>query len=305
MSVFDSRPLSALAIFAVTLGFGLSTWEAEAACPSPYHDDDCDDPGSDVCHIDGTAWACYLDAADSFVTVVQDYSGDKDYEAWGEIDGVEFCCEVDDSEAVGGGPITLIKAWQTTATDWDTTINFTYDSGSNNLQSSDTHTLSAVADGLDGDDEIHGSECSDANYSEVLKGGDGNDYIYGGAGDDQLEGGAGINYMWGDEGNDTMIGDSNSDEQHGGEGDDILSSGAGEDFLYGDDGADTICGGLGTDYLFAGDTDNSSVDKLWGKSAADLIFCQSDETMWSSLSRNEGDVCDIAYELTAKPPACP
>ena len=63
--------------------------------------------------------------------------------------------------------------------------------------------------------------------SDVLQGGDGDDFVYGDAGDDELQGGNGDDFLYGEDGDDTLSGES------------------GDDLLDGFPGANQIDGGLG------------------------------------------------------------
>ena len=90
------------------------------------------------------------------------------------------------------------------------TINFTYDFGTN------------------GNDAILGSAGNDRLYgkrgNDTLNGGDGNDFLYGNQGNDFLNGGGG---------NDSLSGGDGRDALNGGDGSNTLTGGAGADvFIF-------------------------------------------------------------------------
>ncbi len=92
--------------------------------------------------------------------------------------------------------------------------------------------LYVYASGGAGADAIIGSP--NPTVSDLIYGGDGNDYI------------------WGGPGNDTIDGDSNDDVIYGGDGADYLDGGTGNDEIYGGDGNDNIEGEAGSDNLYGG-----------------------------------------------------
>ena len=118
--------------------------------------------------------------------------------------------------------------------------------GTDTVQSSVTHTLSANVENLTltGSGNVNGAGNALGNTltgnagNNVLDGGDGNDSISAGTGNDTLLGGAG---------NDTLNGGTGNDVMLGGEGRDSLIGGAGNDvFIYMQGhGSDTVNGGTG------------------------------------------------------------
>jgi Ca2+-binding RTX toxin-like protein len=108
----------------------------------------------------------------------------------------------------------------------------------------------------------------------------------GGQGTDVLVGGNGQNYLYGEEGRDWLYGGAKNDYLDGGSGEDNLYGGAGNDTLVGGDGSDFLDGQGGNDYLIGGYLIRGVAygdgwrDKLWGGSgydyawydAADLVY---------------------------------
>ncbi|MCT0208868.1 calcium-binding protein, partial [Synechococcus sp. CS-1332] len=79
-------------------------------------------------------------------------------------------------------------------------------------------------DALDGDDYVYGG-----GFADVLKGGNGHDWMVGGDGDDHLDGGAGNDVLQGGSGRDWLIAGSGNDNLNGGAGDDLYVIGMGGD----------------------------------------------------------------------------
>lgn len=103
-----------------------------------------------------------------------------------------------------------------------------------------------------GDDLIVGTHLDRADYTEILRGNAGDDWIYGGDGDDDLLGLPGNDVLYGGPGDDRLYGGTENDELHGGVGSDILRGEEGSDQLFGGEQADTLNGGPGFDDLFGG-----------------------------------------------------
>ncbi len=116
--------------------------------------------------------------------------------------------------------------------------------------------------GLEGDDVLNGGHGPD-----TLNGGDGEDritggpdgheadqsnVIYAGAGDDRAEGGGGNDFLYGQEGNDSLAGGFGADRIEGQGGDDVLTGGALSDLVFGGDGNDFVNGGFGHDRINGG-----------------------------------------------------
>lgn len=89
--------------------------------------------------------------------------------------------------------------------------------------------------------------------SDLLIGGDGNDFLASGAGDDGLFGGNGNDRLQADDGNDVVFGGAGSDALFGAFGNDFLSGGAGSDLLEGQDGTDILVGGDTQDLMKGGE----------------------------------------------------
>ncbi|WP_353845754.1 calcium-binding protein, partial [Crocosphaera sp.] len=159
------------------------------------------------------------------------------------------------------------------------------------------------ADGGEDNDRIY----IDAQITNLIKGGMGNDVIMGGVGDDNFEGNSGSDVLVGGEGNDTLSGGDDQDKLEGGMGNDFLKGEEADDTLLGEDGDDTLLGGDGNDNLagnkdddfLSGESGNDSLDggegndKLWGGEGEDTIHGQSGE---DELEGNLGD--DVLYGQT-------
>ena len=89
----------------------------------------------------------------------------------------------------------------------------------------------------------------------VVKGGDGNDYIWTGEGNDKIYGGNGNDTLLGAGGNDSIYGEAGNDLIVGGNGMDLLDGGSGADrFLAKDNYKDVIWGGADSDVLLSSDS---------------------------------------------------
>ncbi|EAQ25568.1 probable extracellular nuclease [Roseovarius sp. 217] len=126
----------------------------------------------------------------------------------------------------------------------------------------------ADADGSDtifggaGNDEIHTGSWSDGDdglsnistglMGDMAFGGDGDDILRGAGGNDFLAGEAGDDDIGGGGGVDSIVGGAGNDVLAGNGGDDIISSGDGDDVAMGGDGDDMIGGGLGNDMVSGG-----------------------------------------------------
>ncbi|WP_267958368.1 Hint domain-containing protein [Cereibacter sphaeroides] len=108
-------------------------------------------------------------------------------------------------------------------------------------------TFTNVIRGGGGNDTIDGRGGADSLYGD-----DGNDSVIGGAGDDLVEGGTGNDTLQGDAGRDILDGGAGDDSLSGGADADILSGGTGSDQLDGGDGDDLLDGGEGSDTLTGG-----------------------------------------------------
>ena len=121
--------------------------------PSNWDAASCSVGGTPVCDWNGSGeWLCNVSAAagNSNVTVVSDYlttSGD-DYEAWGDVNGVLFCCEaecdVETNVRIEGSPGSDV-------------LTFEYSALTYNLNSACGNNISGTINGNNGNDTIRGS----------------------------------------------------------------------------------------------------------------------------------------------------
>ncbi len=286
-----------------------------SACPSGFGDCfvDLDGSPNQVCYSDtgagGTVtWMCDARPWDSLdndlpakINVVSDYDLTVDLEAWGEVDGVQFCCNVNN--------VTHVEVHGSKYSD---TLQLEWQAGTYNLEYPEC--VSAKVFGHVGGDYISGSNDATGSYAEELYGGDGNDSMFGRDGDDGMSGGDNNDTMNGGDGIDTMLGEAGDDTMIGGGGDDIMTGGddndlmagyGGDDDMDGGPGADIMCGdghSLG-DTLVAGDSDASSVDKLWSTSTLDTTACGASSTLWDGVSIGDVD-CGSSY-ISSRPAFCP
>ncbi len=237
--------------------------------------------------------------------MVQDYSGDHDYEAWGHVDGDTFCCAIDDTN-----PITAFEIIGSDAADQ---LHFTWNSNTDNLLPAGVSSITAKIRGAGDDDLITGSDYGGAGYAETLEGGADDDTILGNRGDDILNGDAGADTMLGGAGVDTMDGGAGDDTMLGGNDDDTMDGGADDDGMSGGEGDDTMDGGTGSDSLcgngaISGDilTESSAdgaVDYLWGAVSSDEEYCFEASTYWSGNPTI--NTCTGNTELDDPPAGCP
>ncbi|MEO1951276.1 calcium-binding protein [Thioclava sp.] len=119
-------------------------------------------------------------------------------------------------------------------------------------------------DGTEGNDKIEGSP----SHGQVLRGMNGNDWIFGNRSDDKLYGNAGSDYIDGYHGNDTISGGYGYDTIDGGKGHDVIYGNAGNDVIAGGSDNDTIHGDDGNDTIFGG----SEEDLIYGNIGDDMVF---------------------------------
>ncbi len=166
-----------------------------------------------------------------------------------------------------------------------------------------------MINGGDGDDIITGDDESrvasatdetfdaNANGSDMLFGGAGNDEIHVGSWADGDDGfmnthtGTGADFASGGEGNDILIGDSGADTLRGDAGEDTIKAGNGADFVDGGSGNDNLDGGNGSDIIYGGTGDDIATggaggDTLVGQDGDDVLSGGSSGDM---LFGGEGD----------------
>jgi Ca2+-binding RTX toxin-like protein len=128
--------------------------------------------------------------------------------------------------------------------------------------------------------------------NDVVRTGDGLNWVSGGGGDDRIIGGRQLDILDGGAGNDDICGGFGFDILYGGDGDDRLQSGAdptrmfggdGDDLLlvtarsatmWGDEGRDRLIGGAESDWLSGG----AGADVLTGGASGDTFVFSADET---------------------------
>jgi Ca2+-binding RTX toxin-like protein len=132
----------------------------------------------------------------------------------------------------------------------------------------------------------------------VLRGEAGSGSGYGNDLDNTIAGNFFDNVLFGRGGSDIMIGGDGNDWLFGEEGWDTLAAGGDNDWLFGNAGNDTLDGGDGNDMLFGG----ADADTLTGGSGADtFVFESAAETSWygftdaiTNFSSAEGDRIDLS-----------
>jgi Ca2+-binding RTX toxin-like protein len=107
----------------------------------------------------------------------------------------------------------------------------------------------------------------DSEFSDILSGHAGNDYIDAKGGNDYLEGGMGKDFLLGGGGGDTILAEKKDSDDAGGDGDDYVDAGAGVDRVSGGGGDDEIHGGSEGDGLTGG----SGRDTIYGDEGDDKI----------------------------------
>ncbi len=172
---------------------------------------------------------------------------------------------------------------------------------------SDPTKKGLTLDGGAGDDMIIASK-----YSDVLKGGDGNDdisayqggndTIYGGAGNDNISCGDGNDLVDCDDGNDYVQASKGNDTIYGGEGDDYIKGGEGDDLIYGDDGDDSLYGEEGNDKIYGGDGDDyitgkDGNDSLYGDEGNDTIYADDGDDVIYGGAGNDRVTGDAGNDL--------
>lgn len=123
---------------------------------------------------------------------------------------------------------------------------------------------------------------------DVIRGGDGGDFLYGEGGPDEIYGGLGDDLIHGNGGNDLAWGESNADEIWGDGDDDVLDGGPDADLIFGNAGVDTAYGQAGNDDIFGGtNADGSSDvgDLLYGNAGEDRIYGDNDTMTGAGAAR--------------------
>ncbi|MCB6179513.1 Hint domain-containing protein [Rhodobacter sp. Har01] len=177
-------------------------------------------------------------------------------------------------------------------------------SGSNaavnvNLQSMSATGGHATGDVLSGVDGVVGSAFDDTlvGFDQFGTSGDVfTNVIRGGGGNDSIDGRAGNDSLYGDDGNDTILGGAGNDTLSGGDGNDSLVGGAGADLVDGGDGNDTLVAGDG-DTVLGGDGDDlisvSGLASISGGAGSDTILGSVGSSIDGSEDGDEIDVLDL------------
>lgn len=125
-----------------------------------------------------------------------------------------------------------------------------------------------------------------SSKDDVLRGGNGEDFINGLSGDDELFGGAG---------DDTMNGSNGDDYLEGGDGTDRLSGSSGDDVFYGGLGPDKLHGGKGNDiYVYKSVKDAPYTGERSVKYDWEIIKPNEPHTVgFDGAGKAKGDVIDL------------
>jgi Ca2+-binding RTX toxin-like protein len=133
------------------------------------------------------------------------------------------------------------------------------------------HKGNDILRGGNGHNWIQGGEGSDnlfgGDRNDVLRGRNGDDYIEGRGNHDRLFGSFGVDTLIGGDGLDAVFGDAGNDILRGGNGNDRIFGGVDNDTIYGGDGNDRLDGGSGSDGI-SGELGN---DEIHGGEDHDLI----------------------------------
>lgn len=283
---------------------------ARAACPTAptnWNIAAC----NSVCTTTSTDFTCDVSAAgsSSLVTIVSDYPGASNYEAWGNIGATNFCCASDPQYTPTHVTIE--------GSDYSDLLTFSYSALTYNLDGIGTN-ITATINGNDGIDTIRGSDINAASIAEYLNGDLGDDTITGNGGDDGITGGDGDDTLMGSAGADTMAGDDGDDVMLGGNGDDVMDGDVGVDRMEGGADNDTIDGGLGGDIMCGGGesggfgdsiddgeaTTEAIPDVIWSANAADTAICQDTTgTKWDGFATTGS--CTSNPTISTRPGLCP
>lgn len=151
---------------------------------------------------------------------------------------------------------------------WDDTASYEHAKAAVKVALGISTPQDTLGDGIDtllGIERVIGSQFGDTlttEWSGVIDGGGGADFIKGGDGYDNFQGGAGEDTLWGGDGADTLEGGADFDQINGNQGNDTARGGEGgdwvvggkdQDLLYGDAGDDIVYGNLGNDTCYGGD----------------------------------------------------
>jgi len=170
-------------------------------------------------------------------------------------------------------------------------ISYSAEAGDDTLEVDDAITVSVVAFGGAGDDQLQGGSGPDQLFggagADLLIGGDGNDELHGGLGDDTLVAYTGMptEYFWGSIfGLDWLFDETGSGNSlYGDAGNDVLFGGAYEDYLEGQNGLDQLFGFYGNDFLNGGAHD----DVIFGGDGNDYLVGQSGDDELHGGSGND------------------
>ena len=129
---------------------------------------------------------------------------------------------------------------------------------------------------------------------DLLDGEEGDDFLLGNGGDDIVRGGSGNDLMFGSAGSDLLLGGAGDDAIFSGSGDDLIDGGAGDDFISLNGGADSVVlsQGNGTDIIEGFHIGETTFTLGSGLTFSDLSFLQGN--LFSSILAGEEILAEVA-----------
>ncbi len=237
---------------------------------------------SGVLVCDAQTAGCDPDWTGAYYAV--DYLKDRSISVFGTCEKLgtqnaeDFCCHIEDTQ----DEIDYFELYGQDV--GDESIDFIWANGQSDEKNlRPTHTNNrweATAIGRGGNDNIQGSNTTESEYVETLKGWDGhdgisgnqgNDIIYGGVGNDTMNGGHGDDRIYGSTGSDNIFGGPGNDQLHGQAWGDYIEGGTGDDLIWGHQGVDELYGQAGEDTIRGG----NQGDEIWGGPDRDILYGQN------------------------------
>ena len=128
---------------------------------------------------------------------------------------------------------------------------------------------------------------------DLLDGEEGDDFLLGNGGDDIVRGGSGNDLMFGGAGSDLLLGGAGDDAIFSGSGDDLIDGGAGDDFISLNGGADSVVlsQGNGTDIIEGFHIGETTFTLGSGLTFSDLSFLQGN--LFSSILAGEEILAEV------------